>query len=49
MIRHKFNIFPEIISDDYERLKNDIETNGFDSKQPIYTYQGAVMLKYYLI
>ena len=43
MIRHKFNIFPEIISDDYERLKNDIETNGFDSKQPIYTYQGAVL------
>jgi len=33
----------EIISEDYERLKNDITVNGYDDKQPIYIYQNAIL------
>lgn len=29
--------------DDYSRLKSDIQLNGFDSKNPIYTYQGDIL------
>jgi N6-adenosine-specific RNA methylase IME4 len=45
MKKHKFNIFPEIIknSEDYVRLKNDLDKNGFDSKQPIYLYEEEIL------
>lgn len=32
-----------MLSEDYERLKNDIKTNGFDPKQPIYLYEDAIL------
>lgn len=41
--KHKFNIFPEVIGEDYERLKADLKNNGYDSKQPIYLYHGAII------
>jgi hypothetical protein len=43
MKRHKFNIFPEAKQEDYQRLKQDIETNGFDESQPIFLYQGDIL------
>jgi len=43
MKKHKFNIFPEMQGEDYERLKNDIAVNGYDEKQPIYTYEGEIL------
>lgn len=43
MNKHKFNIFPEAKKDDYERLREDISTNGYDKKQPITTYQNAIL------
>lgn len=43
MKRHKFNIFPEAKTEDYERLKQDIEANGYDSSQPIILYQGDIL------
>jgi len=43
MNRHKFNIFPEAKAEDYERLRQDIETNGFDKTQPIVLYQGEIL------
>lgn len=43
MKRHKFNIFPEAKTEDYERLKQDIEVNGYDSSQPIILYQGDIL------
>ena len=41
--KHKYNIFPEMQSDDYNRLRDDIRANGYDEKQPIYLYNGAVL------
>lgn len=43
MKKHRFNIFPEMQSDDYNRLKSDLATNGYDSKNPIYLYQGEIL------
>jgi N6-adenosine-specific RNA methylase IME4 len=41
--KHKFNIFPEMQSDDFERLKSDLQKNNFDSKQPIYLYENEIL------
>ena len=43
MQKHKFNIFPEMQPEDYGRLKADIQSNGYDMKQPIYTYDGGIL------
>jgi len=43
MQKHKFNIFPLMQPDDYNRLKDDLATNGYDPKNPIYTYQGEIL------
>ena len=43
MKKHKYNIFPEAQAEDFLRLKDDIERNGFDSSQPITTYEGAIL------
>lgn len=43
MKKHKFNIFPEAKKEDFERLKSDIEANGFDKSQPITTYEGEIL------
>lgn len=41
--KHRFNIFPEMQDEDYQRLVNDIKTNGFDEKQPVYLFEGEVL------
>jgi hypothetical protein len=43
MKKHKFNIFPEAKKEDFERLKADIQANGFDKSQPITTYDGEIL------
>lgn len=43
MNRHKFNIFPEAKPEDYSRLIDDIQANGYDQDQPVITYQGAIL------
>jgi N6-adenosine-specific RNA methylase IME4 len=43
MQKHKFNIFPEMLDEDYQRLKADLQANGYDAKLPIMTYQGAII------
>lgn len=43
MKKHKFNIFPEAKQEDYERLRQDIAENGYDSSQPIILYQGDIL------
>lgn len=43
MNKHRFNIFPEMQSDDFARLRDDIKTNGYDRKYPIFTYQGEIL------
>ena len=41
--KHKFNIFPAMLEDDYKRLYNDIKNNGYDTKYPVYIYQGGII------
>lgn len=43
MKKHKFNIFPEAKTEDFNRLRDDIRDNGFDAKQPITIYQGEII------
>lgn len=43
MKRHRFNIFPEAKAEDYQRLKQDIELNGFDESQPVVLYDGDIL------
>jgi len=43
MNRHKFNIFPEAKPEDYARLIDDIQDNGYDQDQPVIIYQGAIL------
>jgi hypothetical protein len=43
MKRHKFNIFPEAKQEDYQRLRQDIEANGYDESQPVMLYQGDIL------
>jgi hypothetical protein len=43
MKKHKYNIFPEAKTEDYARLRDDIATNGYDTKQPITVYQGEII------
>jgi len=43
MKKHRFNIFPEMGTEEYQILKNDIKTNGYDKSQPIYTYQNEII------
>jgi len=42
MDKHRFNIFPEIIGEDYEVLKESI-SKGYDKTMPIVTYQNAII------
>jgi hypothetical protein len=43
MNKHKYNIYPEIRGDDYTRLSNDLQANGYDSKYPIWIFEGAIL------
>jgi len=43
MEKHRFNIFPEMQPEDYARLLSDLKVNGYDEKQPIYTYEGEIL------
>lgn len=43
MEKHKYNFFPEMLPDDYKRLKGDIENNGYDKSYPIWFYEGRVL------
>lgn len=43
MNKHPYNIFPEMLAEDYNRLKSDISNNGFDSKYPIWLYEDKIL------
>jgi len=43
MKKHRFNIFPEMQPEDYERLKHDIDVNDYDIRNPIWFYEGAIL------
>jgi len=41
--KHKYNIFPEMSAEEFERLKKDIKDTGYNAKFPITIYQDAVL------
>lgn len=43
MKKHKYNIFPEAKAEDYNRLLEDIKSNGYDKTQPITIYEGEII------
>jgi len=43
MQKHKFNIFPEMSNEEFEVLKQEISTNGYDHAQPIVIFNGAII------
>ena len=43
MEKHRFNILPEMDKDEFEKLKADIQANGYDETQPVIVYQGAIL------
>lgn len=43
MKKHEYNIFPEMLPEDYNRLKSDISNNGYDLKYPIWLYEDKIL------
>lgn len=43
MDKHKLNFFPEMLVEDYVRLKDDIDKNGYDVNYPIWFYEGQIL------
>src|SRR5690625_4875216 len=43
MKKHKFNIYPEAEGDDFQFIVADMRANGYDERQPIYLYEGAIL------
>jgi hypothetical protein len=44
MKKHEFNIFPDMSVEEFNRLKEDIRTNGFDHNYPIILYDNHTIL-----
>lgn len=40
--KHRFNIFPEMQKEDYDRLKKDIAENGYDKTLPITIFRAIL-------
>lgn len=43
MQKHKYNFFPELSEDEFDRLKDNIKTNGYDDNLPIVLYDGQIL------
>ena len=43
MKKHKYNILPEAQPDELSELISDMRAHGYDAKQPITVYEGAVL------
>ena len=41
--KHRFNVFPEMQPEEFERLRTDIFVNGYDHKQPVWVYESAII------
>jgi N6-adenosine-specific RNA methylase IME4 len=41
--KHRFNIYPEMQPEEFERLKANISTNGYDAKYPIWVFENAII------
>jgi hypothetical protein len=43
MQKHKLNIFPEMSAEEFNRLKADLQKNGYDHNYPIMQYENAIL------
>jgi len=43
MKKHKYNIFPEASTDDFQLLLSDMEQNGYDKRFPIVLFEGEIL------
>jgi len=41
--KHRFNIYPEMQPDEFERLRANIFANGYDPEYPIWIFEGAII------
>jgi DNA modification methylase len=41
--KHRMNIYPEMQPDEFERLRTDIFTNGYDPKNPVWLFEGEII------
>jgi hypothetical protein len=41
--KHKYNIYPEMQPEEFNRLREDIFVNGYDSKKPIWIYDNEII------
>lgn len=41
--KHRFNIYPEMQPEEFNRLREDIFTNGYDPKNPIILFEGQII------
>jgi site-specific DNA-methyltransferase (adenine-specific) len=41
--KHRFNIYPEMQAEEFERLRTNIFVNGYDLKQPIWLFEGEII------
>lgn len=43
MLKHEYNIFPEMVQDEFEQLCHDLNNHGYNPVMPVYLYQGKVL------
>ena len=43
MNKHEYNIYPKMQPDEYNTIKNNIQTNGYDSQFPIILFEGDII------
>jgi N6-adenosine-specific RNA methylase IME4 len=41
--KHRFNIYPEMQPEEFERLRGNLLANGYDSKHPIWLFEGEII------
>lgn len=41
--KHRFNIYPEMQPEEFDRLRTNIFINGYDTKQPIWIFEGGII------
>jgi site-specific DNA-methyltransferase (adenine-specific) len=41
--KHRFNIYPEMQPEEFERLRGNLLANGYDAKNPIWLFEGAII------
>lgn len=41
--KHRFNIYPEMQSEEFDRLRSNLMSNGYDAKNPIWLFEDEIL------